>query len=204
MKWFHTVLYGIGLLMFTGCSIPRNYFILLPDDDGKVGEIVVENQAGHQVLSTMGAVAEVVDRQTMPQHEKPMSISDIRKEFQGIFETMPPVAVRFILYFKFGMAQLTSSSQHYFKENADKLVKSVKTRQPCDIRVIGHTDTAGSSVLNFKLGLARARVVVKKLIALGIPANQIETVSHSEKELLILTPDNTANAQNRRVEIIIH
>lgn len=204
MKLFQTLLFGIGLLMLTACSSARNYFVLLPDHDGKVGEIVIENEAGRQVLTTKGAVAEVVDRKTLPQHQKPMSSTEIRKMFQGAIETMPPLSVRFILYFKFGQAQLTRSSQRYFKENAEQISNTAKERHPCDIRVVGHTDTAGSRALNFKLGMARARVVVQKLIALGIPADQIEMVSHSEKDLRIHTPDNTAMAQNRRAEIIIH
>ena len=204
MNRFWTVLSAIGLLLLTGCSTSKNFFVLIPDHDGKVGEIRVENDAGKQILTTQGAVAGVKDKNTLPQHQRSMTRSDLRDSFQEAINSMPALSVRYIVYFKFGIAKLTKSSRRYLSQNADNILKAVKEYHPCDIRVVGHTDTAGSHALNAKLGLARARAVAKKLIALGISPELIDTDSHSEMNLRKPTPDNTVEAQNRRVEIIIH
>lgn len=204
MKQLLTVLPVIGLLMLVACSTSRNIFVLIPDPEGKVGEISIENEAGKQILSTEGAVVEVKDKQTLPKHRKSLTTHEIQAVFQDAISTIPGLSARYILYFKFGLTELTEQSKRYFNQVADRIIQIVNERKPCDIRVVGHTDTAGSDVLNLKLGLARARMVSQKLIHLGIPSDRLDVASHSEKDLRIPTPDATVEPRNRRVEIIVH
>ena len=68
--------------------------------------------------------------------------------------------------------------------------------------VVGHTDTAGSRDYNYALGGRRAEAVQKMLIQYGIPSSQIVAVSAGEEGLAVPTPDNTPNAQNRRVRVV--
>jgi len=68
--------------------------------------------------------------------------------------------------------------------------------------VVGHTDTAGSSDYNYALGGRRAEAVQKMLIQYGIPSSQIIAVSAGEEDLKVQTPNNTPNAENRRVRVV--
>jgi len=67
--------------------------------------------------------------------------------------------------------------------------------------VIGHTDRVGNDQFNDKLSLQRAERVRGELVKLGISGSRIQVAGRGERELLVLTPDDVAEARNRRVEI---
>jgi len=68
--------------------------------------------------------------------------------------------------------------------------------------VSGHTDSSGKAEHNKELSGKRAAVIVKELVARGIPANEIISVGMGSERPLV-TPDNTEakKAKNRRYEI---
>jgi OOP family OmpA-OmpF porin len=68
--------------------------------------------------------------------------------------------------------------------------------------VSGHTDSSGKAEHNKELSGKRAAVIVKELVARGIPANEIISVGMGSDRPLV-TPDNTEakKAKNRRYEI---
>jgi outer membrane protein OmpA-like peptidoglycan-associated protein len=69
--------------------------------------------------------------------------------------------------------------------------------------VIGHTDTTGDTTSNAALGLRRATLIRDLLIQAGLDGTVIEVRSHGESDTVVPTPDNTAEARNRRVEVTI-
>ncbi len=74
---------------------------------------------------------------------------------------------------------------------------------PFRFRVEGHTDTAGPSEANLRLSERRAARVREHLERnFGVAAARVEVVGLGETQLLVPTPDNTANATNRRVQIV--
>ena len=74
---------------------------------------------------------------------------------------------------------------------------------PTRVSVIGHTDTVGNKAYNVALSMRRAQAVRKLLVDSGIADGMIDVSSHGEENLLIKTADNVANAQNRRVEVVV-
>ena len=68
--------------------------------------------------------------------------------------------------------------------------------------VSGHTDSTGSADHNKELSRKRAAVIVKELVARGIPQAEIEAVGMGSEKMLV-KPDNTPakQARNRRYEI---
>jgi len=83
-----------------------------------------------------------------------------------------------------------------------KLAATTQANKNVKVSVVGHTDTAGSSSYNYALGGRRAEAVQKMLIEYGIPASQIIAVSAGEEDLKVQTPNNTPNAENRRVRVV--
>lgn len=83
-----------------------------------------------------------------------------------------------------------------------KLAATTQANKNVKVSVVGHTDTAGSSAYNYALGGRRAEAVQKMLIEYGIPASQIIAVSAGEEDLKVPTPNNTPNAENRRVRVV--
>ncbi len=199
MKSFHFLVLVGGMLLISACGAPKNLFVLMPDADGAVGQISVRNDAGEQVITSAGTAVAVKDASTAPTPPKPMPEKDIQKTFKRAMSTTPRPSARFILHFKSGTTVLTETSQALLPQ----IVATVQKRNPCDVRIIGHTDTAGQAEKNRELGLRRAENVKKILVGQGIDADQIESTSHGEKDLLVLTPDNVAEPKNRRVEVIV-
>ncbi len=89
-----------------------------------------------------------------------------------------------------------------YQELIQKLASATQENKNIKVSVVGHTDTAGTSNYNYALGGRRAEAVQKMLIQYGIPASQIVAVSAGEEDLAVPTPDNTPNAENRRVRVV--
>ncbi len=104
----------------------------------------------------------------------------------------------FEIRFDFNKATIKPEYEDIIK----KLVETTQANKNVKVSVVGHTDTAGSSAYNYALGGRRAEAVQKMLIEYGIPSSQIIAVSAGEEDLKVKTPDNTPNAENRRVRVV--
>ena len=128
-----------------------------------------------------------------------MEESRIRADFAAAMAARPQAPVSFLLYFETGGTQLTPASQALIKQILD----TAKNRPAADVSVIGHTDTEGDNNYNEKLGLERAQAIAKLITDAGLSVAEMTVTSHGERNLLVPTPDNTAEPKNRRVEISI-
>jgi peptidoglycan-associated lipoprotein len=70
------------------------------------------------------------------------------------------------------------------------------------LKLEGHTDERGGSEYNLALGQQRAESVRRSLSALGVSDAQIEAVSYGKEKLAVQGTDESAHAQNRRVELV--
>ncbi len=104
----------------------------------------------------------------------------------------------FEIRFDFNKATIKPEYQELIK----KLASATQENKNIKVSVVGHTDTSGTSNYNYALGGRRAEAVQKMLIKYGIPASQIVAVSAGEEDLAVPTPDNTPNAENRRVRVV--
>ena len=89
-----------------------------------------------------------------------------------------------------------------YDELIRKLATTTQENKNIKVSVVGHTDTVGSDSYNYALGGRRAEAVQKMLIEYGIPSSQIVAVSAGEEDLKVPTPNNTPNAENRRVRVV--
>jgi outer membrane protein OmpA-like peptidoglycan-associated protein len=87
-------------------------------------------------------------------------------------------------------------------EAEDIYQKIVDLNAP-EVVVIGHTDTMASVEYNIGLSLRRAEFIRDELIKRGVDPDTIRASWHGENLLLIDTPDETEEQQNRRVEIYV-
>ena len=104
----------------------------------------------------------------------------------------------FEIRFDFDKANIKPEYEDIIK----KLAATTQANKNVKVSVVGHTDTSGSNSYNYALGGRRAEAVQKMLIAYGIPASQIVAVSAGEEDLKVKTPNNTPNAENRRVRVV--
>jgi peptidoglycan-associated lipoprotein len=78
----------------------------------------------------------------------------------------------------------------------------VSQKRPARVTIEGNTDERGSREYNLALGQRRADAVKQRLTLLGVPAQQIETVSFGEEKPRAQREDETAYAENRRADIV--
>ena len=174
---------------------PVSYAVLLDNIDGTVGVITVTGAKGAVIVDRMAQGA------LLDGGGQPFAVEEgrIRRDFGAALSTRPLEPVAFLLYFEAGGARLTAESQALIP----KVLEAAKGRPSPDVSVIGHTDTEGDADGNEKLGLQRAQAIAKLLTEAGLAVQEMTIASHGERNLLVQTPDNTAEAKNRRVEISI-
>jgi outer membrane protein OmpA-like peptidoglycan-associated protein len=111
----------------------------------------------------------------------------------------PAPARTFLVFFDWNRADLTARARQIIGEAA----QARRTQQVTRIEVNGHTDTSGSARYNQGLSERRASAVAAELVRLGVPRNEIVTRGFGQSQLLVPTPDNVREPQNRRVEIVL-
>ncbi len=172
-------------------------FVLLEDEGGSVGTLVVSGEAGEQVLNKPLAAAEVRGE------GGPKVVQITRDQVQDIFgeaisaRPMPPIS--YILYFKEGTSEPTETSQSVLKDILDE----IGSRESAEVVVIGHTDREGSVPSNDRLSVDRAQSVADFMVAQGIAANAIRAEGRGEREPVVQTADGVEEPLNRRAEIVV-
>jgi outer membrane protein OmpA-like peptidoglycan-associated protein len=117
----------------------------------------------------------------------------------------PPPAARpaqqaFLVFFDFNRSNLRPDAMATIQQAAQVIMAGGSARMTL---VTGHTDTVGSVQYNIGLSQRRADAVRGQLVQLGVPANVITTRAMGKSQLLVPTPDQTREAQNRRAEIVV-
>jgi outer membrane protein OmpA-like peptidoglycan-associated protein len=177
----------------------RDLVALAADPDtGEVGALDV-TAAGQSVALTAAGASTTVRAGAGPAPVVTLSAADLQRIFGEAIATRAPAPRRFNLYFELGGDTLTPESAAV----APAIVSEVTTRPAPEVTVIGHTDTTGLAAANLELGLRRARLIRDRLIAAGLDPAVVETASHGETDLLVPTPDDTAEPVNRRVEVAV-
>jgi OOP family OmpA-OmpF porin len=105
----------------------------------------------------------------------------------------------FLVFFDSNKATLTADAQRVIREAADEYRQFASLRMV----VLGHTDLVGKPEANQRLSQRRARAVLAALTRAGIPADRITAGAFGEGQPAFVTPDGTAEPQNRRVEIYL-
>ena len=108
---------------------------------------------------------------------------------------------RAIVYFPSGSVDKIEDPavDTYLDKLATNLQESSQT-----VTLTGHTDNDADSDLNLQLGMQRANAIKNILVAKGVPADRIETLSKGELEPTASNRTDAGKALNRRVEIVLN
>lgn len=194
------IIIAITFIWMSFFPAPKSTVILLPDDDGTVGEVFVSNQTGSQVINTAYTAVKVKDANTAPGAAVKVNEQQVRERYKASLDSRPDKVSNYILYFHSGSTQLTPESLQLIPQ----IITELKSRKIYELYIIGHTDTQGSKEQNHKLGLQRARSMQQVFTEQFFASEHVQLSSHGEGDLLITTADEVDEARNRRVEIEIH
>ena len=188
---------ALALLLLVGCAKPMrdDLYVLMPDQEGKTGVLSVESGGQQAVLDRPYASARVTEPGCVATGA--VTEQEARQAFGAALEAQPVRPASFILYFLEGRDELTPDSRQLL----GRIVDEIARRPAPEIVVIGHTDRVGAVPFNDALSLRRAERVRDELVKVGIAADRIRVAGRGEREPLVPTADEVAEARNRRVEI---
>ena len=97
------------------------------------------------------------------------------------------------VFFAFDRSDITPESQQILSRQADWL-----RRYPnVTVTIEGHCDERGTREYNLALGERRAQAAKNVLVASGIPASRISTISYGKERPIVVGSNEEAWAQNR-------
>jgi peptidoglycan-associated lipoprotein len=114
---------------------------------------------------------------------------------------LPPAlrsAIRDI-HFEFDLANLTDEA----KATLDEVGQALKANPAFVVTLEGHADERGTVEYNLALAEQRAQAAKAYLVALGVDASRIDTVSYGEQRPLDAGNDEISWAINRRVHFVV-
>jgi len=192
-----TLLLVLTLILVAGCA--KTQVVLLPDPDGKVGNVEIATERGTQTLDKAWQASETSRLDRTPGSPKQMEESQVRATFQEALAAQPIRPENFILYFKKASADLTAESI----QMVPQILAAIKKRASKDIIISGHTDSVGRDEYNRTLSLKRAKSVAEVLVAKGVDREDLEITYHGKENPLVPSPDGVEEPKNRRVEITV-
>jgi len=103
------------------------------------------------------------------------------------------------VYFAYDSSQLTSEARSTLSANAEFL----KANPSVEVQIEGHCDERGSVQYNLALGEGRAMAVKEYLVAMGVEARRVTTISFGKERPLSYGHDESAWTQNRRGNFLV-
>jgi adhesin transport system outer membrane protein len=172
--------------------------VLLPDEDGKVGRIVVKgDKEGEIKLDKAYAASQDGCDKIAPAQ---LSADEINNRYKSVLAGVPAAARYYRINFVFGKDEMLPASAAVFKAALEDYRKSGSP----EVTIIGHTDKIGDPAFNLDLSQRRAKAVVDMLTKEGAMAtSHIEQAWRGDKEPLAGTEAAKVEPRNRRVDVKI-
>ena len=104
------------------------------------------------------------------------------------------------VFFDFDKSTIKPEGQQTLQRQAEWL----KRYPNVTVTVEGHCDDRGTREYNLALGERRATAVQRALVALGVQANRVRTISYGKERPAVLGDNDSAWAQNRRGVTVIN
>jgi outer membrane protein OmpA-like peptidoglycan-associated protein len=188
-------LFPVLLLLSLGACVQRQaLFVVLPNEDGSVGAITVNDGRKDATLDRPLAAAEVRNGEEVGAKVEQGEVTQL---FAAAFAARPMLPRHFRFFYELASNRLTAESAARYCTLSDDL----KRRPVYEVEIVGHADTLGEDAYDQNLSLRRAETIRDALINDGFDARAISIVGQGYHVPLVPTPPHTAEPRNRRVEI---
>jgi peptidoglycan-associated lipoprotein len=168
--------------------------VVLPNEDGSVGAITVNDGKNTVTLDRPLAAAEMRNGE---ESGAKVEQDEVSKVFAAAFAARPQLPRHFRFFYELGTNRLTAESAARYCTLYDDL----KRRPVYEVEIVGHADTLGEDAYDQNLSLRRAETIRDALLNDGFDARAISIAGQGYHVPLVPTPPHTAEPRNRRVEI---
>lgn len=192
---------GIKVLSLSGLGLESSAVGLQdPDATGNAAVSLVD-----QANTVMNAAQGLVELNALKQ-----KMDAEAAKLRAAIAAIPPPTAPPTLTPREELERFVRSNAIFFNENAnfrddadagrilDEIVRLMRADN-LFLRVVGFTDDAGTPAKNLSIAKTRAETVVAALIARGVPANRLVTLSRISTETNV-SPVNGVGSANRRAE----
>ena len=187
-------------LLVPGCR--GEVVVLLRDEDGSLGSVLVQASDGSQQL-----LDDELAASRLAASGQALSVAAARRDIEAIFEAvlaeMPPEPLTVTLYFFDGQTRLVPASEPRLLTLIARVRREAAERDSVEIDVVGHTDRVGAEADNDRLSRARAETVRARLLESGVAPERVRALWRGERAPKVRTPDNVRESRNRRVEVFV-
>jgi outer membrane protein OmpA-like peptidoglycan-associated protein len=187
-----------GTRLLVECAELRQAIVLIPDPDGRLGEVEVRTAGGAQRLTRADDLT-TVSGSAPPAEVTTADPAWLAATFNETLGAAPPPSEKSILYFEEG----TTTPDARSMEAIPEIAASARRRGIASVLVSGHADATGSDELNDALARARAETVKALLVERGVPADRIRVSSHGKANPAVPAAEGVAEPRNRRVEVLV-
>lgn len=180
----------LAMAALGGCA--QHSYVMLADDSGGRGAAVLGDE--QRVLDMPGQGMAIAPG------GQAFTVSDMQRkaDFAKALSAQPALPERFTFHLA-PSGELDAGAEQLL----DSVLLAARRRDYPVVTVIGHTDTLGHRAANEQVGMRRAQRMAELLRARGLEAMELRVGSHGERNLLVATPDATAEPRNRRVEVLV-
>jgi peptidoglycan-associated lipoprotein len=138
------------------------------------------------------------------ERERKVVEESMRRRFGEPVQTMPPTMSReeFAsqdVHFAYNSFTLSEESRTILEQKGTWLTENPDTT----VQIEGHCDERGTTAYNLALGERRANTVKQYLVALGVNASRLSTISYGEEFPLDPDHNGEAWARNRRAHFVL-
>ncbi len=104
------------------------------------------------------------------------------------------------IFFAFDRSDISAEAQQILQRQAEWLRRYANVA----VTIEGHCDERGTREYNLALGERRAQAAKNVLVALGIPASRVATISYGKERPAVPGSSEEAYAQNRRAQTTVN
>lgn len=196
-----TITLAVAALFLTGCPKRPEVVETVPRPSAQEGQVGVppapKPAAREEKSPTEVAVQapEVKPAETGAVPETKFAEAEVRQDASAAAQATELQDV----YFDFDQSAIREDSKKLLNEDAEWFRKHPAAK----VTIEGHTDERGSSEYNLALGQRRARTTRDYLVAVGVAANRISTISFGKERPFAPGHDESAWKWNRRAHFVL-
>jgi len=199
MQWLKVLLVAAAAGLVGCASTPATTVVLLPDEDGHVGAVVVSDPAGGQRMDQAFGAVTVARAGQKPSGVTPRGEASVARTYGDLLRAQPRKPISFTLYFLLDSTALTDESKALVPE----VIESARGRKPTEIAVYGHADASGTERHNDKLSEERARLIADMLRRSDPAFDEIDVQFFGDHVPAVPTEGRVPEPRNRRAEVVI-
>ncbi|MDF9393066.1 MULTISPECIES: OmpA family protein [Methylococcus] len=190
----------IGLISLFGpllaACAPTTTVVLVPDDDGKLGQVEVSGGGVSRTIAEPSAYVDVTDEVSEPRR---MDDAKVQALFGAALAAAPAKPLSYLLYFSKDSAEPKPDS----KAEIPEIARVIKARPLPEVTLIGHSDQVGNFDHNERLSAARAEAIRALLLLEGVDPKVLRLESYGFRAPLFPAASGVEEPRNRRVEVFL-